>query len=282
MNQPLKVAVTGLGFSSKYLRNYLDAPETELVLLHDIYGQHARAPAAELGECGWTTDFDEVFCSKVDIAEVATPNNFHADQVLAAMEAGKHVLCQKPMAPAVAECRRTVDASQRTGMVLGMNITWISNILAFRHRVYGQPLLRGRPAGRGPGQRHRRAVQRGLADHGGGLLQHRTGNFVPAFRTDFRRSACHGADPAPIRRLHARRMAASPRTNRTWTYFASPACSPRALATPCPYASSAFRQLPMWRILISLGASPIARAVFSKRTCCCSLLISRKRSPACE
>src|SRR4030042_1160555 len=54
---------------------------------------------------------------------------------------------------------------------------------------------------------------------------------------------------------------------------------PNASATPLPYAGSAFRQLPMWRTLISLGASPMARAVFAKSTFCCAALISRKSRP---
>src|SRR5690606_32999168 len=50
---------------------------------------------------------------------------------------------------------------------------------------------------------------------------------------------------------------------------------PSAFATPAPYAGSAFPQLMMWRSLISFGASPIARAVFSNSTVCCAGLISR-------
>ncbi len=130
MERVLKVAVTGLGFSTKYIQNYIDAPETELLLLHDINGEHARATAKEFGRCRWTTNFDDVLASDADMLEVATPNHFHSEQAIAAMEAGKHVLCQKPMAPTVAECRRMVDASKRTTTMLGINITWMTNRLA--------------------------------------------------------------------------------------------------------------------------------------------------------
>ena len=50
-------------------------------------------------------------------------------------------------------------------------------------------------------------------------------------------------------------------------YFAASLIGmPRALATPSPYTGSAFAQLPMWRTLISLGASPMARAVFLEQS----------------
>ena len=45
---------------------------------------------------------------------------------------------------------------------------------------------------------------------------------------------------------------------------------PNAPATPLPYAGSAFRQFPICLSLISLGASPIARPVFSNKTFCCA------------
>jgi glucose-fructose oxidoreductase len=51
---------------------------------------------------------------------VSTPNHLHAEQAVAALEAGKHVLLQKPMAPTVAGCRRIVDAGRRAGRVVGL------------------------------------------------------------------------------------------------------------------------------------------------------------------
>jgi len=117
----LKVAVTGLGVSwEAYLKEYVAAPETELVLLHDINGEWAEKVSKEYGGIPWTTDYNDVLRSDVDFVDVSTPNHIHADQTVAALEAGKHVLCQKPMAPTVADCRRMVEAAKRTGKTLGM------------------------------------------------------------------------------------------------------------------------------------------------------------------
>jgi len=117
----VKVAVTGLGVSwESFLKEYVAAPETELVLLHDINAEWARKVSDEYGGVPWTTDFGDVLKSDADMVDVSTPNHVHAEQAIAALEAGKHVLCQKPMAPTVADCRRMVEAAHRTGKTLGM------------------------------------------------------------------------------------------------------------------------------------------------------------------
>lgn len=123
----MKVAVTGLGVSRNYLPNYVHAPESELALVHDIDADKAQRVAEEHGVARWTIDFKEVLDSDVDILDVSTPNQYHAEQAIAAMEAGKHVLCQKPIARNISECRTMVEAAKRTGKVLGMMMTWRNN-----------------------------------------------------------------------------------------------------------------------------------------------------------
>ena len=117
----LKVAVTGLGVSwESYLKCWVEAPETKLALLHDTNAEWAKKVSAEYGGIPWTADYKDVLASDVDIVDVSTPNHFHAEQTVAALEAGKHVLCQKPMAPSIAHCRQMVDAERRTGKTLGI------------------------------------------------------------------------------------------------------------------------------------------------------------------
>ena len=55
---------------------------------------------------------------------VASPNGFHASQTIKAAEAGKHVLCEKPMAPTLAECHSMIDVCQRCGMKLGVGFQY--------------------------------------------------------------------------------------------------------------------------------------------------------------
>src|SRR5215218_7474673 len=51
----------------------------------------------------------------VELAVIATPSHVHADQAIAALERGKHVVCEKPMALSVADADRMIAASQRAG-----------------------------------------------------------------------------------------------------------------------------------------------------------------------
>ena len=118
--EKLKVAVTGLGVSrNRFIPYWMAAPETELILLHDIDAGLAEELSKQFAVPS-TTDFAEVLASAADILDVSTPNHVHVDQAVAAMEAGKHVYCQKPMAPTVRQCRTMIDAAHKTGKTLGM------------------------------------------------------------------------------------------------------------------------------------------------------------------
>src|SRR5262249_44788382 len=72
----------------------------------------ARAAYSQLG--------DLLKDSRVDAAFVASPNAWHAEHVVHAAEAGKHVLCEKPMATTIADAERMVTACRRAGVTLGV------------------------------------------------------------------------------------------------------------------------------------------------------------------
>jgi predicted dehydrogenase len=63
---------------------------------------------------------------KVDVVDICLPPNLHADVTVAALEAGKHVFCEKPMALSTRECQRMVSAAQKTGKQL-----FIAHVLPF-------------------------------------------------------------------------------------------------------------------------------------------------------
>ena len=89
-----------------------------------VCGQHpdkARAFADRYGiPQAYASVEDLVSDPRVDAVYVSTPNSLHAPHSLAALRAGKHVLCEKPMAASIGEAREMVDAAGSTGVQLGV------------------------------------------------------------------------------------------------------------------------------------------------------------------
>ena len=64
------------------------------------------------------TDYKEVLKQDVEAVYVLTPNSAHAPISIAALDAGKHVMCEKPMAKTYAEAKAMVEAAERSGKIL--------------------------------------------------------------------------------------------------------------------------------------------------------------------
>src|SRR5919198_711387 len=80
----------------------------------------ADAFAAKHGAARALTSYDEMLADpQVDVVYISTPNAQHPEQAIAAMRAGKHVLCDKPLATSVAEAERMVETARATGVKLG-------------------------------------------------------------------------------------------------------------------------------------------------------------------
>lgn len=78
----------------------------------------AEEAALRLGFESWTSDWRKVVEDPgIDIVDIATPNNLHAEIAIAAAEAGKPILCEKPLARTGDEAREMLDAVERAGVV---------------------------------------------------------------------------------------------------------------------------------------------------------------------
>ncbi|WP_442577276.1 Gfo/Idh/MocA family protein [Microbacterium sp. F51-2R] len=88
------------------------APEMDVVV-----GRNAAAVAAAAEKWGWresATDWREVIArDDIDVVDIVTPGDTHAEIAIAALEAGKHVLCEKPLANTVDEAQAMTDAASR-------------------------------------------------------------------------------------------------------------------------------------------------------------------------
>ena len=134
-DRPLGVALIGYAFMgrahSQAWRTVGAAFEVPQVARKVIVGRDEQAVSAAADRLGWeehATDWREVIArDDVDIVDICTPGFLHAEIAIAALEAGKHVLCEKPLANDTAEAEAMVEAAkaaQARGQVAALGFTY--------------------------------------------------------------------------------------------------------------------------------------------------------------
>ncbi|MEO7674715.1 MAG: Gfo/Idh/MocA family oxidoreductase [Pyrinomonadaceae bacterium] len=98
----------------------IDLPNCDLVSVSRGRAELAEAFAAAFGVKRWYANWSEMLTDEIDAVYIATPVFLHAEQTIAAAEAGKHVLCEKPMALNVEECDRMIAACTANNVKLGI------------------------------------------------------------------------------------------------------------------------------------------------------------------
>lgn len=128
MNKIYRIGIIGCGgiANGKHLPSLSKLENIQLTAFCDIVPERAEEAAAQYGieAAKIYTDYRELLKDgSLDIVHVLTPNNSHADISIAALEAGKHVMCEKPMAKTAADARRMVEVAKRTGkkLTIGYN-----------------------------------------------------------------------------------------------------------------------------------------------------------------
>jgi predicted dehydrogenase len=122
-NLPLRWGVIGAGdiVLKRVAPALRDSPACELVAVARARGELAESTARTLGAQRWHARWQDLVADPdVQSVYVATPVHVHAEQTVAAAEAGKHVLCEKPMAMDAGECDRMIEACRRNGVALGV------------------------------------------------------------------------------------------------------------------------------------------------------------------
>ncbi|MBP1967333.1 Gfo/Idh/MocA family protein [Paenibacillus aceris] len=116
----LKVAVIGAGsISDAHLTSYMEHPEVELYGIVDMNEERARAAVEKYGAKVAFTDYREMLADpQVEAVSICTWNNTHGALSIAVLEAGKHVLCEKPLCTTVEEALRVEEAVRRSGKLL--------------------------------------------------------------------------------------------------------------------------------------------------------------------
>jgi len=102
--------------------------QPRLELLADIDDPTARQAAASLGFARSTGDWRElVEDPSVDVVDITSPNSLHAEIALAAIAAGKHVYCEKPLAPTAADAKTMADAAAAAGVKTMVGFNYLKN-----------------------------------------------------------------------------------------------------------------------------------------------------------
>lgn len=117
---PLKVGCIGAGnIFIRHADGWADSNKAELVAISDPDADalNKQADAHDIGR-RYRNAADLLADPDIDIVDICAPNGFHAGHVIAALEAGKHVICQKPLAPTSAEIRQIIVARDKANKLV--------------------------------------------------------------------------------------------------------------------------------------------------------------------
>ena len=120
MSKTLKVAVIGVGgISHTHMPGWAASEHAEVVAGADLNKASLETWGTRYDIDALSTDATELLADPaIDIVDICTPNMSHTPLVVAALEAGKHVLCEKPLAPTPGDIERMIEARDRAGTEL--------------------------------------------------------------------------------------------------------------------------------------------------------------------
>jgi predicted dehydrogenase len=121
MAEKVKWGVIGSGGIAKRRtipEGIVPADNAELTVVYDI-DTEINAQVAEEFQVASAKSVADLLALDIDAVYIATPANFHGEQVHACAQAGKHILCEKPLGLTVAEAEKMIAACQKVGVLLG-------------------------------------------------------------------------------------------------------------------------------------------------------------------
>ena len=125
--EPLRVAVVGLGYwGPNLVRNLHEVPDVEVAAICDLREDALAKVGRRFPAVPRTSSYDDVLADdSVDAVAIATAVGTHANLVRDALQAGKHVFVEKPLAPSLAEAEELHDEATRRGLALMVGHTFL-------------------------------------------------------------------------------------------------------------------------------------------------------------
>ena len=135
---PLKVGVIGYGYWGPNLaRNIAQCPDTSLWAIADLSSKRLASARDLFPLTTLTTDYRDLFRdADLDAVFIATPPESHHDLVIEALESGKHVLVEKPLATSVEDAEEMAAVAERCGRVLAVDHTFLFTGAVRRMKQY--------------------------------------------------------------------------------------------------------------------------------------------------
>lgn len=125
----VKVGIIGTGIGRYHAKGYVKVPDVEIKAFCDVDIDRARQVADEYGAKDVYTDYEKLLADdEIDAVSVCTPNALHAPMTIAAFQAGKHVICEKPISTNASDAKKMVAAGKESGKVF---------MMAFNNRFRG-------------------------------------------------------------------------------------------------------------------------------------------------
>ena len=116
----------------------LDSKNSEIVSISSRTASKAKAAAAEHGIARWYGSYDEQLADpETDAVINALPISMHCEWTIKAAEAGKHILCEKPLATTATDCQRMIDAANSNNVLLveGFTHRWNPHLRKARELI---------------------------------------------------------------------------------------------------------------------------------------------------
>lgn len=137
MAQNINAAIVGYGMAGKILHGALIGA-TEGIDVHTVVSSDAGKVHADFPGARVTPSLDDALADPgIDLVVIASPDAFHADQAIAALQAGKHVVVDKPFAVTLADAKAVVAAAERSGKMLSVfqNRRWDGDFLTIQRLI---------------------------------------------------------------------------------------------------------------------------------------------------
>ena len=120
-----RLGFVGLGWIGRNrLQSVVEAGVAEIAAIHDVQTSAIDDARGLSSDAAQFSDFEELLNHDLDGVVIATPNRFHAEQSMAALERGIAVFCQKPLGCNASETRKIVDAARDADRLLGVDLSY--------------------------------------------------------------------------------------------------------------------------------------------------------------